>query len=100
MNEELSKLLTDLFVGAIFDDEEVQGISFTRYDDGAAMLNICCATNPPIMDSVRWHHILVPSAGIQFVQDRLTSVEGSVVQSEQSTKALTRQEINEEKALF
>ena len=64
MNVELSELLTDLFIGAIFDEEEVQGIDFTRYNDGSAMLKICCATNQPY--TYHWHHILIPSAGIQF----------------------------------
>ena len=65
--EELRELLRDLFIGATFDGEEVQGIDFTPYNDGAVMLNIRSCTD-------NWHHMLVPSANIQFVQDRLASV--------------------------
>jgi hypothetical protein len=75
MNEELKELLRDVFLGAIFlDNEEVQGIHFDESNDGSMLLNIRCIHH--ISLSEEWHYILVPSENTQALRLRLASVPG------------------------
>ena len=76
MDKELDELLRDLFLGATLDGEEVQGIDFTPYNDGAVLLNIrtCKPLATNYTDSIVWHQMIIPGTNIQMVRDRLASV--------------------------
>jgi len=78
MDKDLGELLRDLFLGATLDGEEVQGIDFTPYNDGAVLLNIrtCKPFAMNYTDSIAWHQMIVPGTNLQMVRDRLASVPG------------------------
>lgn len=73
MSEELANFLRDFLVGTTLDSDEVQGVNFTPYNDGAVLINIRGAAN--------WHHIFAPNENMQFAQNRLESIPSAILPS-------------------
>ncbi|MBO0790288.1 MAG: hypothetical protein J2P36_04990 [Ktedonobacteraceae bacterium] len=78
MSQELEAVLRDLFLGTFLDDgEEVRGMHFTTFNDGAVLMSFHTLKPDPGKSEI-WHTLLIPATNIQMVQDRLSSVPGTI----------------------